>query len=618
MSTLPTLRALARRRHRRHALLAGALTSVLVAAACGGAMNFSQDAQFSPDMGITDGGDPLTQGKRHFANRNFGLAIQAFEEARQIAPQSINVLNALAVSYEEIGRSDIADSYFLEALDVNPSSAQTYNNWAMVQLGRGNSAKAAQLLAEAARLAPGDPVVAGNIARVGAEDTGDATIQAETATGSLTDVIAELQPNPADWTPSIRSVAPHISFLETTPPGGAPVATVDASEVPTLLYPQVAAADIAPMPDPSIEQAPPPPAVPIVPVVEFELDNQAAEDAALLSLASAEAGRTIVPVGASSAESEDAGGRVIRPGATAVVSVVEDVDAEAMLASLPADAQPAPAMREQTVQAGAVIVSAELLPAALPPTATVGSWARQDVAFVSSAPDDAVGEIVTLGFTPADAAVVRPGADPADAAPDAKLIGVGETVEPVTEPERVITPVPAWSADVGSNDRAVDVPVATAVPVAVAMSDESDATEAAPVAVALSDESDATEAAPGKALQLAASESMSVAIDLRPTPAILTVSAEDEDAFLSISAVLPPSNPVAPVVADASARVPMIVAVFAGPEPVAPETAVADNNGATSLPLASAARIPSVVAVLAMVEAGTGSGSGDADSGTDE
>ena len=154
----------------------------------------------------------------------------------------------------------------------------------------------------------------------------------------------------------------------------------------------------------------------------------------------------------------------------------------------------------------------------------------------------------------------------------------------------------------GSNDRAVDVPVATAVPVAVAMSDESDATEAAP----------------GKALQLAASESMSVAIDLRPTPAILTVSAEDEDAFLSISAVLPPSNPVAPVVADASARVPMIVAVFAGPEPVAPETAVADNNGATSLPLASAARIPSVVAVLAMVEAGTGSGSGDADSGTDE
>jgi hypothetical protein len=617
MKTLPTVRTMARRRHRRHALLAGALTSVLVATACGGSMNFSENAQFSPDLGITDSSDPLTVGKRHFANRNFGLAIQAFEEARHVAPQSINVLNALAVSYEEIGRSDIADSYFLEALDVDPSSAQTYNNWAMVHLGRGNSAKAAQLLAEAARLAPGDTVVAGNIARVDATDTGDATIQAEAATGSLTAVIAELQPNPENWTPTIRSVAPHVSVLETTPPGGAPVAIVAAGEVPTLLYPQVAAADIAPMPDPSIEQAPPPPAVPIVPVVEFELDNQAAEDAALLSLASAEAGRTIVPVGASSAESAVAGGRVVRPGGTAVVTVLEDVDAEAMLASLPADAQPAPAMREQLVQAGAVIVSAELLPAALPPTATVGSWAREDAAFISSAADDAVGEIVTIGFTPADAAVIRPGADPADAAPDAKRIGVGETVEPITEPERVITPVPAWPADLGSNDRAVDVPAATAAPVAIALSNESDAT-AAPIAVALSNESDATQAAPENAVQLAAFEPMSVAVDLRPIPAVLTVSAADEDAFLSIAAVLPPSDPVAPVVADASARVPLIVAVFAGAEPVAPETAVADNTGATSLPLASAARIPSVVAVLAMVEAGTGSESGDADSGTDE
>jgi hypothetical protein len=101
-------------------------------------------------------------------------------------------------------------------------------------------------------------------------------------------------------------------------------------------------------------------------------------------------------------------------------------------------------------------------------------------------------------------------------------------------------------------------------------------------------------------------------------PAVLTASADDEDAFLSVAAILPPANAIAPVVADASARVPMIVAVFAGTEPVAPETAVADNTVATSLPLASAARVPSVVAVLAMVEAGTLGGSGDADRGSDE
>jgi tetratricopeptide (TPR) repeat protein len=616
MKTLPTLRSIARRRQRRRTLLAGALTSVLVATACGGStMNFSQDAQFSPDMGITDGGDPLMLGKRHFANRNFGLAIEEFEQARVLAPQSVNVLNALAVAYEEIGRSDIADSYFLEALDVDPSSAQTYNNWAMVHLGRGNKEKAAQLLAEAARLSPGDPMVAGNIARVDATNQGDQTIQdADSATGSLTAVIAELQPNPEDWTPTIQPVAPHVSFLNTTPPGGALAAVDGDNEIPTVLYPQVAAADIAPMPDPSIEQAPPPPAVPVTPVVEFELDNPAAADAALIALATAEAGRTIVPVGASSAESADGGGRVIRPGGGAVVTVVEEP--EAMLASLPAP------LREQAIQPGAVIVSAELLPADLPQSVGVGSWARVDAPGISSAAEDAVGEIVTIASIPADAAVIRPGADPADAAPGAKLIGVGETVEPtIVDPARVIVPVPAWPAEVGSTDRPALAPVAAEAAVAVAVLSEPDTVEIvpeAPVAVAVQSEPDAIDAAVDNDIKLAAFAPMSAGVDLRPMPAVLTASAEDEDAFLSVAAVLPPSNPVVPVVADASARVPVIVAVFAGPEPVAPETAVADNTGATSLPLASAARIPSVVAVLAMVEAGTGDGSSDAESGIDE
>lgn len=604
MKTLPTVHALGRRRRRRHALLAGTLTSVLVAAACGGAMNFSEDPQFTADLGIIDGGDPLTMGKRHFANRNFGLAIEAFEDARQIAPQSINVLNALAVSYEEIGRSDIADSYFLEALDVDPSSAQTYNNWAMVHLGRGNPTKAAELLAEAVRLSPGDPMVAGNIARVDAENEGDQTIQAEIATGALTTVIAELQPQPDQWTPTIRPVAPHISFLETTPPGVTPTMTAGNNEIPTMLSPQVAAADIAPMPDPSIEQAPAPPAVPIAPVVEFELDDPAAADAALVELATAEAGRTIVPVGASSAEWFEGGGHVVRPGGAAVVSVVEEADA--MLAAL-SEGLPAP-LREQTVQPGAVIVSAELQLAEVPQSVSVGSWARVDETMISSAAEDAVGEIVTISSIPADATVIRPGADPADAAPGAKLIGVGETVEPAIDPGRVIVPVPAWSDDVGSIDRPAVAPVLAEAPAAVE----------APVAVAMQAESESFHVAAEDGVQLAAFEPMSAIVDLRPMPAVLTASADDEDAFLTVAAVLPPSSPIAPVVADASARVPMIVSVFASAEPVAPETAVADNTVATSLPLASAARIPSVVAVLAMVEAGAEDGSSDAESGIDQ
>jgi hypothetical protein len=257
---------------RRQALLAGMLASVLIAAGCSSNNEFGAQPYFSADGGIESGVDPLSRGKRHFANGNFGLAIEAFEEARHVAPGSVNVLNALAVAYEEVGRPDLADSYFLEALDRDPASAQTYNNWAMAQLSRGNGERAQALLAEAVRLAPADEVVHSNIARAEYAMTAPAADQAVSPAlpaGSLTAVIAELQGTGGDWGPTIRTVAPHVHYLQTLPPGSTAAAAAEGI-LPVVLYPQMAAVDIMPPAD-QTDAAPAPPAMPLVPVYTASL-----------------------------------------------------------------------------------------------------------------------------------------------------------------------------------------------------------------------------------------------------------------------------------------------------------------------------------------------------------
>jgi len=578
MITPPTSRSLSRRRRKRRAMMVGTLTSVLVAAACGGGLNFSKDPQFGADLGIVDGIDPLTLGKRHFANRNFGLAIQAFEEAREIAPQSVNVLNALAVSYEEIGRSDIADSYFLEALDVDPSAAQTYNNWAMVQMGRGNTAKAQQLLAEAARLSPNDPVVNQNIAR--AEEQAGSSIEtgdADVPTGALATVIAELKPQPeVTWEPRIRTVAPHIHFLETLPPDAvAPEARTGGS--PTVLYPQVAAADIMPMPDPNEEQAPAPPAVPVSPVVEFELDSPEAAERAIGELASAEAGRTIIPIGGGVPVGPPEGSIVIRPGAGATVTRITD---EAQIAALlPDDRAPVSPALAELVGPGAQIVYAEPLVAERPLPVGVGSWQpRSGEASLPSTPDGSAGQFLPVAIAPA----MPP--------PGTKLVVPGDVGGEAPE-RKVVIPFTQVSADLPHLPAVENAP---------------------PVSVSV-----ATDSSDDRAL---ADQSVIDFVALSRVPVVLA-ALHDADAgskgggldspggLAGLWASLPPPKATLPpptiapkpaAIVDASDRLPLVVALLAQPDPVAFEAPVVDNQVATSLESATTARLPSVAAILAM------------------
>ena len=86
--------------------------------------------------------DPYERGKQHLQEGSFGFALQAFRAALAQDPYSVRTLNALAVTYDQLGRRDLATRFFEQALDADPASAQTLNNMGYSALRRGQIAVA--------------------------------------------------------------------------------------------------------------------------------------------------------------------------------------------------------------------------------------------------------------------------------------------------------------------------------------------------------------------------------------------------------------------------------------------------------------------------------------------
>ena len=70
----------------------------------------------------------FNQGKENLASGYFGLALQEFKSALGKNPQSVRIMNALAVTYDRLGRHDLAELYYDRALAMEPDSSTTLNN----------------------------------------------------------------------------------------------------------------------------------------------------------------------------------------------------------------------------------------------------------------------------------------------------------------------------------------------------------------------------------------------------------------------------------------------------------------------------------------------------------
>lgn len=108
--------------------------------------------------------DDYAAGKRHLAANQLGLAIERFRARVARDRADLAALNALAASYDRLGRYDLADRYYDQALAQAPDDAQTLNNAGVSQLLRGRPQQALILLNRAEAAAPEDEVVLANVA----------------------------------------------------------------------------------------------------------------------------------------------------------------------------------------------------------------------------------------------------------------------------------------------------------------------------------------------------------------------------------------------------------------------------------------------------------------------
>lgn len=85
----------------------------------------------------------------------YGLAIAAYRRVLRLDPANGPALEGLAISYELLGRADLADRYYQEALALTPRNPRIYHNFAAFLRAQRRDADAVQLIADMRIVLPG-------------------------------------------------------------------------------------------------------------------------------------------------------------------------------------------------------------------------------------------------------------------------------------------------------------------------------------------------------------------------------------------------------------------------------------------------------------------------------
>lgn len=105
-------------------VLAPALMLALVSCSAG-QVNVRPMGGAAPAKGS---GDAYAEARRQLDEGNVALAIDGFRQVLRSNPRSVDALNALGVAYDRLGRFDLSQRYYDNALQIEPGSAKVRHN----------------------------------------------------------------------------------------------------------------------------------------------------------------------------------------------------------------------------------------------------------------------------------------------------------------------------------------------------------------------------------------------------------------------------------------------------------------------------------------------------------
>ena len=146
-----------------------ALAAALLSGCSSVAVSPEQQPELRPVVAINgraadDGnGVHYAKGKTHFMTGQLGLAVTEFQAALAEHPGSVDILNALGATYDRLGRFDLADRYYKDAITHDPKNAQTLNNLGYSLMLRGDPKRAIALLDLAKTETPAEAVIDANL-----------------------------------------------------------------------------------------------------------------------------------------------------------------------------------------------------------------------------------------------------------------------------------------------------------------------------------------------------------------------------------------------------------------------------------------------------------------------
>jgi Flp pilus assembly protein TadD len=107
---------------------------------------------------------PLRLGQEYFNRGIYGVAQQYFQAAAEKAPKDPAAWIGLAASYDRIGRFDLADKAYRQAIRLQGETTQILNNLGYSYMLRGNLTAAREKFHEALERDPDNQTIQNNIA----------------------------------------------------------------------------------------------------------------------------------------------------------------------------------------------------------------------------------------------------------------------------------------------------------------------------------------------------------------------------------------------------------------------------------------------------------------------